>query len=1100
MSFSDKTGGWRSWAVEGFLVLAVFLVALIPRVLDLDVFITADELKWTCRSANFHAALTKGTLTETFQKGHPGVITMWLGGLGQPVDPESAWARACYEIPLGKLVNLTTHETLATLGDRLFAGRRPVAVFVALGIAGIYLLAARLFDRRIAFLSGLLVALDPLYLAHSRVLHLDAVTTTLMTLSLLSLLVYLLRRPASFYLILSGLMAGLATLNKSPAGFMAPFTALLVGVIGLRRGQRPWPMVRSLVLWGLAAAAIFVALWPVMWVNPVLAMSGVLTEAIGYASSPHEGLNYFWGAIRPDPGPFFYPVAWLFRTTPLVLLGCLAVLPRFARREKEGQHLSLLAMGAYVLLFGLFMTTGAKKFDRYLLPIFPTLDLMAAVGLVALCDWVARILSGGGDKETRRQGDEERLHSSSSAHLLVSLLTFSLQALLVLAHHPYYLSYYNPLLGGGRVASRVLLVGWGEGIDQAARYLNQKQDAQTLQVATRYRSAFGPLFQGQVLEMDDYDPATVDYFLFYQNQIQRDLDPELIRRYLQGGPAEYVVTIHGINYVWLYANDNYVAPMAYIEANARPEEDVILVRGDSLFAQRYQGVVPLIKVDPDGTKDEVLAALKRAFREHKRVWYVRYVDVYPRPILATVDYELTIRTFRLAQRQFPDVTVGLYQALEPPAFGGEPALYPLAVDFGDQLGLTGYGFVSEPIQWGRELGVTLTWQAREGMTRDYTAFLHLIGPDGHRWAQVDQPITDRDLVPTSSWAPGTTVRDHYHLAIPAGTPPGRYKLLIGVYDSQTGSRLPATLGGEELPDKAYALDVEVARSLFIPAVEDLDLAQRVEWPLTDWMELLGYSLMGSAEGGKSTSLTLAWRVLKQPPGDYRLRLELRDVSGALVAQGTFDPAGPAYPTSQWEPGEVVRGWYDLLLNGRALAGEGQLYVNLVDPAGQPLWPESVPVGPLGVAGPQRIFELPGQVQHPLRVDLGGQVRLLGYHVAERRVKPGDTIHLTLYWQAQKLMDVSYTVFVHLLDESGQMRGQVDTLPVGGARPTNSWLAGEVTVDTYKVTVAPDAPPGRYTFAVGMYDLATLQRLPAFDANGQRLPDDRVLLGQVEVRP
>jgi hypothetical protein len=644
-----------------------------------------------------------------------------------------------------------------------------------------------------------------------------------------------------------------------------------------------------------------------------------------------------------------------------------------------------------------------------------------------------------------------------------------------------------------------LLVGWGEGIDQAARYLNQKPDARSLQVATRYRSAFGLMFEGQVLEMDDYDPATVDYFLFYQNQIQRDLDPELIRRYFQGGQPEYLVRIHGINYVWLYANDNYAAPMAYIEANAHPDEDVILVRGDSLFAQRYQGAVPLIRIDPDGTQDEGLAALERAFREHKRVWYVRYVDIYPRPILATMDYELTIRAFRLAQRRFPDVTVGLYQALEPPAFGVEPAQTPLAVDFGDQLQLVSYGFVSEPIQWGRELGVTLTWRALREMTRDYTAFIHLVGPDGHRWAQVDKPITDGDLVPTSRWAPDTTVHDHYHLAIPAGTPPGHYQLLIGVYDSQTGRRLSATVAGEKLPEKAYPLDVEVARSPFTPTIEDLGLAQRVERPLTDWVELLGYSLTGPAEGGKSASLTLAWRVLKQPPGDYRLRLELRDVSGALVAQGTFDLASPAYPASRWVPGEVLRGWYDLPLDGRALAGEGQLYVNFVDPAGQVVWPQSLPVGPLKVAGPQRLFE-PPTIQHPLQVDLGGRVRLLGYDLAESRVRPGEAIHLTLYWQAQELMDVSYTVFVHLLDESGQIRGQVDRPPVGGARPTTSWLAGEVVVDAYEVTVPPDVPPGRYTFAVGMYELATLQRLPAFDAAGQHLPDDRVLLGQVEVRP
>jgi len=84
------------------------------------------------------------------------------------------------------------------------------------------------------------------------------------------------------------------------------------------------------------------------------------------------------------------------------------------------------------------------------------------------------------------------------------------------------------------------------------------------------------------------------------------------------------------------------------------------------------------------------------------------------------------------------------------------------------------------------------------------------------------------------------------------------------------------------------------------------------------------------------------------------------------------------------------------------------------------------------------------------------------------------------------MSASYTVFTHLLDETGQQRGQRDSIPCGGACPTTGWLVGEVVTDVYDIPVDPGAPPGDYTIAVGWYDASTGQRLPT--DNG-----DRVLL-------
>ena len=59
----------------------------------------------------------------------------------------------------------------------------------------------------------------------------------------------------------------------------------------------------------------------------------------------------------------------------------------------------------------------------------------------------------------------------------VPALCLAILGLSLIAVRPYPLSYYNPLLGGGATASRWLLVGWGEGLDQVAVYLNAQDGA-----------------------------------------------------------------------------------------------------------------------------------------------------------------------------------------------------------------------------------------------------------------------------------------------------------------------------------------------------------------------------------------------------------------------------------------------------------------------------------------------------------------------------------------------------------------------------------------------------------------------------------------------
>ena len=136
------------------------------------------------------------------------------------------------------------------------------------------------------------------------------------------------------------------------------------------------------------------------------------------------------------------------------------------------------------------------------------------------------------------------------------------------------------------------------------------------------------------------------------------------------------------------------------------------------------------------------------------------------------------------------------------------------------------------------------------------------------------------------------------------------------------------------------------------------------------------------------------------------------------------------------------------------------------------------------------------MDHPLEVDLGGEVRLLGYNI-ESGFRPGDGIHLTLFWQALGEMDKDYTVFTHLTDAKGHIWGQKDNPPVDGFYPTTGWEMGEIVRDQYDILISPDAPPGEYQIEVGMYLAETGERLLVVDPQIGQVAD-RILIDGIQI--
>ncbi|MCP4517327.1 MAG: hypothetical protein GY824_19140, partial [Delftia sp.] len=128
---------------------------------------------------------------------------------------------------------------------------------------------------------------------------------------------------------------------------------------------------------------------------------------------------------------------------------------------------------------------------------------------------------------------------------------------------------------------------------------------------------------------------------------------------------------------------------------------------------------------------------------------------------------------------------------------------------------------------------------------------------------------------------------------------------------------------------------------------------------------------------------------------------------------------------------------------------------------------------------------------PVKATLGGQIHLLGYRLDRDSVAPGDTIELTLYWQALTPLEHSYHVFTHLYRD-GEMWGQADAVPQCGLWPTLRWQPGAIVADRYRLTLRPDTPPGDIPLSVGMYTLPDVARLDIYDASGAALGDTLIL--------
>jgi 4-amino-4-deoxy-L-arabinose transferase-like glycosyltransferase len=432
------------------------------------------------------------------------------------------------------------------------------------------------------------------------------------------------------------------------------------------------------------------------------------------------------------------------------------------------------------------------------------------------------------------------------------------------------------------------------------------------------------------------------------------------------------------------------------------------------------------------------------------------------------------------------------------------------VSFGGNVSLTGYAYgrtatdlndrpeslEESRLASGQAAWVALRWQAQMPITQDLKTTLRLTDAAGRIAGQSDDLLVSDGYPFSRTWETSETAFTYHIIPTLPALAPGQYSLYLGVYEAQSGQRSCVVSGGVCTSPATLLGSLAVT-----PAIAAARVAPShgppVAGAVAPGLGLVGYDLVdGAFSPGDRVPLTLYWQSGYAPLADYRVALQLQAADGRFVVEQGAQPIGGQFPTSAWRDGELVRDWQDLALPVTLPAGDYSLVVNIQE-SGAAVG--KVTLGSIAVRGRPRVFEGP-EVQHPVELMVGEGMRLVGYDLETPLVRTGSTLSLTLHWQAEREMDRSYTVFVHLLDGSGRVRAQQDNAPGLGYLPTTGWAPGEYIADAYEIALPVGVSAGDYALEVGVYDAATGIRLPVRSATGERMGDRIILSQSIRVAP
>jgi hypothetical protein len=236
------------------------------------------------------------------------------------------------------------------------------------------------------------------------------------------------------------------------------------------------------------------------------------------------------------------------------------------------------------------------------------------------------------------------------------------------------------------------------------------------------------------------------------------------------------------------------ADYRYLRDKALPE-DIVFFNVLSLAGHYEHLRVPadppwsyVLRWDPviEPLEPALAQRVQPAIAQHRRLWFVLYKGTVAAN--AALKEWLDLNLYPALGQWREDTLYLLY--LSPTAQMHDFAPGPT---FDGRIHLQAAAFTPRT-QAGDRVTVSLTWTASEALAQSYKVFVHLYTADGRLVAQHDA-VPVNELRPTQSWQPGQEIVDHHGLWVPKDVA-GPLRLVVGLYDSETGTRLTVTDGAD----------------------------------------------------------------------------------------------------------------------------------------------------------------------------------------------------------------------------------------------------------------------------------------------------------------
>ncbi len=284
--------------------------------------------------------------------------------------------------------------------------------------------------------------------------------------------------------------------------------------------------------------------------------------------------------------------------------------------------------------------------------------------------------------------------------------------------------------------------------------------------------------------------------------------------------------------------------------------------------------------------------------------------------------------------------------------------------FGEQISVLGYEVSPRSLEPGETVEVTLFLQATRPMTEDYVLALQLLSPvPGDDAALINfNTIPGDGTYPSYAWRPDEVIVDRYRLRLPEAVELARsWQVTAIFYGHSDGAfsdsrRLPVTMDGQTGSEMLGLglVRVGASESPEVPVAARLESGPLFGDARVDGGQGVGLATSEGAVRLEGVSLNLEgnrvrvrawWRAEAGLAKDYTTFVHLYDTGGNVLAAGDAPPLGGAFPSSLWEPGDLIvdeyvlpweeqgtrvgLGWYDPLTGVRLpISGAGSETVAL----------------------------------------------------------------------------------------------------------------------------------------------------------------------------